>query len=189
MLIVKGSARMCFVNKLALAASATVLLAGCSARTPPPAEAPAPPAPSPHMPPAPISEAPRPSHPGQVTRILSERDAERLLANKGITLQWIDWDTRGTAVVAKREGLWQLRGSQAEAGGPGRLFLDGAILEVGEGYFTFRGVIRISDTPNRGRACELDKTWHFAVTQNRPYYRLREFEWCDRSTDYIDIYF
>ena len=175
---------MYFINKPAVCALAA-LLAACSAQTPPPVAAP----PPQHSPPAPISEAPQPSHPGQVTKILSERDAQRLLNNKGLTLQWIDWDTRGTAVVAKREGLWQLRGSQAEAGGPGRLFLDGAILEIGEGYFTFRGTIRISEIPDDGRQCELDKTWHFAVTQNRPYYRLREFEWCDYLTDYIDIYF
>ena len=24
---------------------------------------------------------------------------------------------------------------------------------------------------------------------NRRYWRMREFEWCDRLTDYIDIYF
>jgi len=121
--------------------------------------------------------------------VLSEADARRLLGNHGVTLQWIDWDTRGTAVVAKRDGLWHMRGAQAAAQGPGRLFLDGAILEIGEGYFTFRGTIRITDTPDRGRHCEQDKTWHFAVTQNRPYYRLREFEWCDGLTDYVDVYF
>ncbi|MEZ5744890.1 MAG: hypothetical protein R3D89_14500 [Sphingomonadaceae bacterium] len=174
---------MYFSNKLRFAVPlAMIALAACSAETPPPAPAPAPP-------PPPVSEAPEPSYPGEETRVLSQVDAKRLLGNKGVTLQWIDWDTRGTAVVSQREGLWQLRGAQAEANGPGRLFLDGAILEIGEGYFTFRGTIRISDTPDRGRSCEFDKTWHFAVTQNRPYYRLREFEWCDYLTDYVDIYF
>ena len=71
----------------------------------------------------------------------------------------------------------------------GRLFLDGTITEIGAGYFTFEGTIRITDTPDPGRQCEDNKSWHFAVTQNRPYYRLREFEWCDGLTDYIDIYF
>ena len=139
--------------------------------------------------PPPISPAPPPAFPGESTKVLSETDAQRLLGNHGITLQWIDWDTRGTSLVSKRDGLWRLRGSQAEANGPGRLFLDGAILEIGEGYFTFRGTIRITGTPDRGRACEESKTWHFAVTQNRPYYRLREFEWCDYLTDYVDVYF
>lgn len=84
--------------------------------------------------------------------------------------------------------MWTLRAAQAGSGG-GRLFLDGSILEIGEGFFTFRGTIRITDTPDAGRSCERDKTWHFAITQNRPYYRLREFGWCDGLTDYIDIYF
>lgn len=122
------------------------------------------------------------------TRILSATDAARLRANKGLTLQWIGWNTRGTALVTPGDP-WRLRGSQAQAGGPGRLFVDGAITEIGEGYFTFEGIIRISDTPDPGRSCEADKNWHFAITQNRSYYRLREFEWCDQLTDYIDLYF
>lgn len=138
-------------------------------------------------PPPPVTAQPVDA-PGQGTRILSEYDARRLRANKGLTLQWIDWNTRGTAIVTPGDP-WRLRGSQAAAGGPGRLFLDGAITEIGAGYFTFEGTIRITDTPDLGRSCEADKTWHFAVTQNRSYYRLREFEWCDGLTDYIDLYF
>jgi hypothetical protein len=142
----------------------------------------------PPMPSPPPREAPPHGAPGKETRILSEADAQRLRANKGLTLQWIDWDTRGTAIVTPGTP-WRLRGSQAAAGGPGRLFLDGAITEIGAGYFTFEGTIRITDTPDLGRSCGADKTWRFAITQNRSYYRLREFEWCDRLTDYIDLYF
>ncbi len=123
------------------------------------------------------------------TRIIDRSAAQRLIANKGLTLQWIDWNTRGHAVVRRERGLWKLRGAQAEAGGPGRLFLDGVISEVGRDYFTFVGKIRIADTPDRGRLCEMDKTWHFAITQRRKYYRLREFEWCDGLTDYVDLHF
>ncbi len=126
---------------------------------------------------------------GEPTRILDRETADRLLRNKGLTLQWIDWNRRGIAYVANEGGVWKLRGAQAEAGGPGRLFLDGTIAEIGNGHFTFEGTIRIADTPDRGRQCERTKSWHFAVTQNRPYFRLREFEWCDGLTDYIDIYF
>ncbi|GGC33808.1 hypothetical protein GCM10011371_21550 [Novosphingobium marinum] len=140
-----------------------------------------------------VSSTPTPppaETPYGVTRVLSETDARRLLENKGVTLQWIDWNTRGTAIVEPAEdAYWHLRAAQSEAGGPGRVFLDGDIVEIGEGYFTFDGTVRITDTPDRGRNCEADKTWHFAVTQNRPYYRLREFEWCDGLTDYVDIYF
>lgn len=126
--------------------------------------------------------------PADPTRITSPRDAQRLLASKGVTLQWIDWNTRGTVHVVKGSP-WHLTASQAQAGGPGRLHLDGEVTEIGKGYFTFRGTIRITDTPDPGRTCEQTKTWHFAVTQGRPYYRLREFEWCDGLTDYVDIHF
>lgn len=131
-----------------------------------------------------------PSYPGETTRITSPTDARRLLRNKGLTLQWIDWDrARRGSVAVVRGPLWSLRGSQAQRGGAGRVTLDGTITEIGRGFFTFRGTIRIADTPDPGRVCAKTKDWHFAVTQNRPYYRLREFEWCDGLTDYVDIYF
>ncbi|MCB2079360.1 MAG: hypothetical protein KDE55_16900 [Novosphingobium sp.] len=164
----------------------TILVSACAADKAPPAPPPPPPPvvnPVTHKPP------PAPAYPGQKTKVQSAVDAERLLNNVGLTLQWISWDTRGSVAVSRNRGLWSLRGSQTEANGPGRLFLDGSITEIGDGYFTFEGTIRISDTPDRGRNCEKKKIWHFAVTQNRKYYRLREFEWCDDLTDYIDIYF
>jgi hypothetical protein len=126
--------------------------------------------------------------PAEQTRIDSPRDPQRLAAPKGVTLQWIDWNTRGSVHVT-RGATWRLTASQAQAGGPGRLHLDGTVTEIGKRTFTFRGTIRIADTPDQGRRCEATKDWHFAVTQNRPYYRLREFEWCDGLTDYIDIHF
>lgn len=134
---------------------------------------------------------PTPVFPGEATKILSQIDADRLLANKGASLQWIDWErrARGLAVAKPEQGLWRLRAAQTAKDGRGRMILDGEILEIGAGYFTFRGTIRIADTPDPGRMCEATKTWHFAVTQNRKYYRLREFEWCDGLTDYVDIYF
>lgn len=134
-------------------------------------------------------EAPGGTIAPEPTRVLDPASAQRLRANKGLTLQWLDWNTRGSVFVTDEHGVLRLRGAQAEAGGPGRLFLDGVVTEVGQGYFTFEGTIRITDTPDRGRSCEKDKTWHFAVTQGRSYYRLREFEWCDGLTDYVDIYF
>lgn len=123
------------------------------------------------------------------TRILDEGDARRLLANKGLTLQWIDWDHRGSVLITREGGVWKLHGRQAGANGPGLLALDGKITEIGADYFTFQGKISITDTPDVGRTCSAEKTWRFAITQNRRYYRLREFEWCDELTDYIDIYF
>lgn len=154
-----------------------VLLAGCAAAAPPP---------PPTVPPPP------PVAPVETTRVLDRSALQRLLANKGVTLQWLGWNQRGTA-NARLEGtvvrLTAAQASSAPTGGGGRLLMDGAVREIGSDYFIFSGFIRITDAPDAGRYCELSKEWRFAVTQNRPYWRLREFEWCDGLTDYIDIYF
>ncbi|QUL37761.1 hypothetical protein [Erythrobacter sp. JK5] len=122
------------------------------------------------------------------TTVTSERDAERLRTAQGLTLQWIGWDRRGNVHVARDpDGVWRINGTQRGDGG--RLAVDGTITEIGEDYFLLDGRIVISGTPDRDRLCVEDKVWRFAVTQERGYYRLREFEWCDGLTDYVDIYF
>ncbi|MBF9151295.1 hypothetical protein [Novosphingobium jiangmenense] len=133
--------------------------------------------------------APAPAQSAVATRVLDRAAADQLLHNAGVTLQWIDWNTRGTANARDEAGTIRLTASQASATGPGRLWLDGRVTEVGADYFVFSGTIRITDTPDAGRKCEATRDdWRFAVTQNRPYWRLRTFEWCDGLTDYIDIY-
>ncbi|SMC72875.1 hypothetical protein SAMN06272759_106112 [Novosphingobium sp. B1] len=123
------------------------------------------------------------------TRILDGTAAAQLMRNAGVTLQWIDWNTRGTAHARDDGGVIRLTASQNSSTGPGRLWLDGTVTEIGADYFIFSGTIRIVDTPDAGRKCEATRTdWRFAVTQSRPYWRLRTFEWCDGLTDYIDIY-
>lgn len=133
--------------------------------------------------------APPPPAAAAVTVIRDQAAADRLLGAKGITLQWIDWNRRGSVNARMVDGRILLTGSQRAATGPGRLFIDGWVSEVGPDYFTFEGTIRITDAPDGGRRCEANKSWRFAITQNRPYWRLREFEWCDGLTDYVDIYF
>jgi hypothetical protein len=39
---------------------------------------------------------------------------------------------------------------KAEARGPGRLFLDGTVTEIGRDYFLFDGVVRITDNARQG---------------------------------------
>lgn len=123
------------------------------------------------------------------TLVRSETDAERLRTLQGVSLQWIGWDDRGdVAITRSDEGHWWLKGGQKGENG-GSLSLDGFIMEIGTDYFLFDGRIAITDTPDTGRNCDAHKVWRFEATQRRAYYRLREFEWCDRLTDYVDIYF
>lgn len=139
---------------------------------------------------APAVEAtPAPPEQDTGTRILDQAAAERLMLAKGITLQWIGWNQRGSVNVRRDGHTILLTGAQAAPDGPGRLFVDGRVTEIGSDYFILDGEVRITDTPDAGRKCARDKEWRFAVTQERPYWRLREFEWCDGLTDYVDIYF
>ena len=174
---------------------ALLALAACTMPPPAPEAPPPPPAPvaSAAPAPAPAASPTAAAEPTQAyfepTRILSQTDADRLLGTSGMTLQWISWDYRGPVEVrSDSRGVWTLSGSQTGRNG-GEVRVEGRIVEIGDGYFTLRGSVAIKDTPDRSRSCRENKTWHFAVTQNRQYYRLREFEWCDRLTDYVDIYF
>jgi hypothetical protein len=113
----------------------------------------------------------------------------RLRGNSGVTLQWISWDHRGRVAVTERAGRVHLAGSQAARGGPGRLELDGDVVEIGRDSFTFHGRIAITDTPDAGRNCLRDGTYEFRITGRRRYWRLQQMEVCDGLTDYVDIYF
>ena len=130
------------------------------------------------------------------TRILDTAAAKRLKNNSGITLQWIGWDNRGNATVEVDDrGVWRLTGRQrsapvGNADAPARLDVDGRIVEIGADYFILSGSVLIDNTPDPGRYCLEERgDWRFAVTGNRKYWRLREFEWCDELTDYVDVYF
>ncbi|MEE4154258.1 MAG: hypothetical protein V2I27_08870 [Erythrobacter sp.] len=123
------------------------------------------------------------------TSVLSETDAERLRTVQGITLQWIEANERGHVEVSVSDrGVWHLTGVQVDASGAS-VRVEGVITEIGEDYFLLDGTVAINDTPDPGRACSANKIWRFGATQRRSYYRLREFEWCDYLTDYVDIYF
>lgn len=123
------------------------------------------------------------------TNVMSIKDAERLRTLEGITLQWIGWDRRGkVSMTMDEDGVMRLSGSQLDQSGAG-VRLSGRIAEVGKDYFLLDGRIEIADAPSVGRSCDLEKVSRFEVTQRRSYYRLREFEWCDGLTDYIDLYF
>lgn len=129
--------------------------------------------------------------PLEPTKIEDWEAFDRIVNNSGLTLQWIDYDSapRGHVLAAYENRVLTLQGEQRSASGTGRVTLSGAIVRVSSKEFIFRGNITIAHTPDEGRWCSEDKEWRFAITQNRKYWRLREFEWCDQLTDYIDIYF
>lgn len=176
-----------------LLAAATIMLAGCggeegndlasaSAKT----DAPLPPADSPGpMPPPPAAVS------VSATQINHRPTYEKILGNSGISLQWISFygAERGTLTAMEKGGLLKLSGKQKKDGQSGSLELNGAVIEVNEDSFIFDGTITIKGTPDVARTCIKTGRSKFGVTQNRKYFRLREFEWCDQLTDYVDIYF
>jgi len=138
---------------------------------------------------APTSSATPAPAPAGKTLIHDRAAAQRLLGAEDVTLQWISWDRRGSFRAWDDDGTIRVSGAQDQQGGPGRLALSGVVREIGADYFVLDGTISITDTPDIGRQCTANKQWRFAITQNRAYWRLREFEWCDGLTDYVDIYF
>jgi hypothetical protein len=131
--------------------------------------------------------APRP----EPTKIGDWEAFDRIVNNKGMTVQWIDFDgaPRGKADASFQNLILSLKGEQQAPDGVGRVSLSGTIARVDASEFIFKGQIIIEDTPDVGRRCDQTGEWRFAITQNRKYWRLRQFEWCDGLTDYIDIYF
>ena len=127
--------------------------------------------------------------PAEPTRVIDSAAAERIFSNEGVTLQWISWEKRGRAWVAvDADGHWLLTAMQKGDDGAA-LDIEGFITEIGSDYFLMSGTIKILGAPDAARFCNTSKEWRFAITQDRKYYRLREFEWCDGLTDYIDLYF
>ncbi len=116
---------------------------------------------------------------------------DRIVNNRGLTLQWIHYENapRGTVEAAYKNRVLTLRGEQRAADNIGHVSFSGTVTRVDKSEFLFDGTIIINGTPDADRRCEKSGNWRFAITQNRKYWRLREFEWCDDLTDYIDIYF
>lgn len=125
------------------------------------------------------------------TKVENRAALEKLLGNSGMTLQWLSWNSSDRGAV---DASWQgealfLKGEQRAVDGTGRVSVEGRVVRVAASEFILDGTIIIEDTPDAGRRCEKSGEWRFAITQNRKYWRLRQFEWCDYLTDYIDIYF
>lgn len=131
---------------------------------------------------------PTPLNPVKATEVRDPLALRKLLNNSGLTLQWIGWEKRGKLTAKKDGEVVHLSGSQTGANGA-VLTLEGDVLAIDTKHFILRGRIAITNTPDAGRNCVKDGDSEFAITQSRKYWRLREFEWCDELTDYVDIYF
>lgn len=123
------------------------------------------------------------------TEIRDQAALEKLRGNQGINLQWNYDAPRGDLTVTQVGDVVHLSGVQKALDGKGRLEIEGDVLSIDSKHFIFRGRISMIDTPDAGRSCIKNGDSEFAITQNRKYWRMREFEWCDQLTDYIDIYF
>ncbi|MEP7349674.1 MAG: hypothetical protein ABI668_06935 [Sphingorhabdus sp.] len=138
------------------------------------------------------AESSKPAAPLSAVKATEVRDQaalEKLRGNAGLTLQWISWEQRGILEVSQRGDVVHVKGAQLARDGKGRLEMEGDVLSIDTGHFIFRGQIGIFETPDAGRSCLKDGDSEFAITQGRKYWRMREFEWCDDLTDYVDIYF
>lgn len=125
------------------------------------------------------------------TQVQDRAALARLTGNSGISLQWIGW---GGAERGKVKARWEkkvltLQGAQSSKDGSARVSVEGNVVSISKTEFVLDGTIIIENTPDIGRQCSKTGEWRFAITGRRKYWRLREFEWCDQLTDYIDIYF
>jgi hypothetical protein len=127
--------------------------------------------------------------PVKETEVRDQSALEKLRGNQGISLQWNYGAPRGDLTVTQVGDVVTLSGEQKTVDGKGRLEIQGSVLSIDSKHFIFRGRITMTGTPDEGRSCVKNGDSEFAITQNRKYWRMREFEWCDGLTDYIDIYF
>lgn len=126
--------------------------------------------------------------PVKTTEVRDKTALRKLMGNSGLTLQWITWDTRGKVKATETDGVVHLSGSQTGPNGA-KVTVEGDVLAIDTKHFILRGKVSITNTPDAGRTCVKEGDSEFAITGTRKYWRLREFEWCDQLTDYVDIYF
>ncbi|MVW79462.1 hypothetical protein [Bordetella sp. 02P26C-1] len=137
--------------------------------------------------PAPMAEPERPLAITQATEIRSQVAYERLVHNRGITLQWLWSDNLGRLQVTNLDGFVSLAGSQVNQ--HGAVHLQGDVVSIDNKGFAFRGTILIEDAPEPGRRCERTGDFYFKASGKRRFWRLQQMQSCDHFTDYVDIYY
>lgn len=115
----------------------------------------------------------------------------KLIANKGVTLQW-NWNAGpGKLAVEARDGWLHLKAEQRDSGG-GSLEIDGVVTQLDDRIFTFRGRIALYDAEAKVD-CVRNGDYTFRITGARKFWRLKEqIAGCPGRadlTDYVDIRF
>ncbi|ALM86152.1 hypothetical protein [Bordetella sp. N] len=143
---------------------------------------------------APVTKGPlnpyqaRPAlEPVQKTIIQDQVAYERLMNNSGITVQWLWSAKRGHLKAQDVNDVVKLEGTQANH--EGTLKINGEVVAISKDRFRFRGTILILEAPDKGRHCERTGDFDFRISGQRKYWRLQQMEFCDRLTDYVDVYF
>lgn len=128
-------------------------------------------------------------------QVLSQNDYDKLLiGNHKISLQWISWENFGTALIEKTDklGVYKITGKQVDDIKSHYLKIEGNLKPLNEKLLLFEGKIetRIGYI-NGGESCLREGTFHFRISGERKYWRLKEMtNPCDSGNlvDYIDIF-
>ena len=114
---------------------------------------------------------------------------KKLLGKHNISLQWIGWDTFGTAVVKKKDGQVIISGKQQN--GNDYVTIEGRITRVEARSFTMEGsvVTRVSYN-NNGKECVRSGSLTFTAKGKRKYWRMDSMQSpCEEIFDYVDVFF
>lgn len=126
---------------------------------------------------------------------IAQENYDKILVGEHlISLQWISWNTFGSAKISKTEteGVYKITGIQESTDKKEYLKIDGQIKPISEKNLKFEGKIETKiQHHNQGNPCIRQGTYDFRVSGKRKYWRLKEkTNPCDKGNvvDYIDIY-
>lgn len=122
------------------------------------------------------------------TRILSDKEAQKLFGAHRLRLQWISEEPAGRAVISDKDGLLVFEGEQRK--GDQVLRIHGVITEVREGAFLLEGtVVTEVEHLNDGRPCIRTGEFIFLRRRGRPFWRMQDIDNpCAEAVDYIDMF-
>ncbi len=109
-----------------------------------------------------------------------------------LTLQWIEANKPGSAVITQKKGDYYIKGSQKGTTTSDSLTIEGKLKVLSPNELLFTGkIVTYVSYNNGGLPCVKEGDFHFKATGKRKYWRLQEMETCEGESvvDYVDIYF